>query len=90
MKILFMHINIIATVVLVISALCLESDIAMKMCLISSAYIALYSFRVELMKAIYKVFCFYADALKEAKASGMQNAKCKMQNCGGFSDEKLH
>ena len=90
MKILFMHINIIATVVLVISALCLESDIALKICLVSTAYIALYTFRREILKAIYKVFCFYADALKEAKASRMQNAKCKMQNCGGFSDEKLH
>ena len=66
MKILFMHINIIATAVLIISGLCLDSDIALKICVISTAYIALYTFRRELLKAIYKTICFYADAFKEA------------------------
>ena len=70
MKILFMHINIIATAVLIISGLCLESDVALKLCLISTAYIALYTFRHELMRAIYKVICFYVDAFKEAKEAG--------------------
>ena len=66
MKILFMHINIIATVVLIISGLCLESDIALKICLISTAYIALYTFRREILKAIYKVVCFYIEVVKAA------------------------
>lgn len=66
MKILFMHINIIAVAVMIISGLCLESDIAMKMCLISTSYLALYMFRHELMRAIYKVVCFYIEAVKTA------------------------
>lgn len=70
MKIFFMHINIIATLAMVISGLCLESDISMKICLISAVYLALYTFRRELMGGIYKVICFYIDAFKEAKAGG--------------------
>lgn len=66
MKILFMHINIIAVAVMIISGLCLESDVALKMCLISTAYIALYTFRRELMYGIYKVVCFYVDAFRTA------------------------
>ena len=66
MKILFMHINIVATLVLVISGLCLESDVALKMCLVSTAYLALYSFRRELMCGVYKVICFYIEAFKNA------------------------
>ena len=66
MKIFFMHINILAVLTLVISGLCLESDIALKLCLISTAYLALYKFRHELMRAIYKVVCFYVDAFRAA------------------------
>ena len=66
MKILFMHINIIAVAVLIISGLCLESDVALKMCLISTAYLALYSFRRELMCGVYKVICFYVEAFRNA------------------------
>lgn len=66
MKIFFMHINIIAVAVMIISGLCLESDIALKLFVISTAYLALYSFRRELMRAIYKVICFYIDAFRGA------------------------
>lgn len=66
MKIFFMHINIIAVITLVISGLCLESDIALKLFVISTAYIALYTFRREYMRAIYKVVCFYVDAFRTA------------------------
>lgn len=66
MKIFFMHINIIATLVMIISGLCLESDIALKLLVISTAYIALYTFRLELMYGIYKVICFYIDAFRSA------------------------
>lgn len=66
-----MHINIIAVAVLVISGLCLDSsDIAIRLCLMSTAYLTLYSMRWEIAKAVYKAVCFYVDAFKEAKAGG--------------------
>lgn len=67
MKIFFYHINIIAVAAMIISGLCLDSsDLAIKACLISTAYLALYTFRRELMRAIYKVVCFYIDAFRTA------------------------
>ena len=67
MKILFYHINIIAALVMIISGLCLDSsDLAIRLCLISTVYLVLYSFRLEIMYCIYKVICFYIDAFRTA------------------------
>ena len=58
----------IAVIMTVVSGLCLESDIAMRLCLISTVYLTLYSIRWEILKGIYKCIRFYVEALKEAKA----------------------
>lgn len=62
-------INGIAVAVMVISGLCLDSsDIAIRLCLISTVYLTLYNMRWSIAKAAYKAVRFYMDALKEAKA----------------------
>ena len=66
MKTFIMHINIIAVAVMVISAMCLESDVAMRLCLISTSYIALYSIRWEIARAVYKAVECSVDVLKES------------------------
>jgi hypothetical protein len=51
---------------MIISGLCLDSsDIAIKICLIAAVYLALYTFRREIMKGICKAARYYADAAKE-------------------------
>ena len=58
-----------AVIIAALSGLCLDSsDIAYKLCLISSAYIVLYTCRWEIAKAVYKAVSFYVEAFKEAKA----------------------
>ena len=56
----------IAVIVMVISGLCLESDVAMRLCLISTSYLALYSIRWEIARAVYKVVEYSVDVLKES------------------------
>lgn len=64
-------INCIAVAVLIISGLCLDSsDTAMRLCLVSTAYLSLYNLRWEIAKVIYKVIRFYVDAFKEVKTGG--------------------
>ena len=60
-------INGIAVAVMVISGLCLDSsDIAIRLCLISTVYLTVYNMRWEIVKAVYKVACYYADVIKES------------------------
>ena len=64
-------INGIAVAVLVLSGLCLDSsDMAIKLGAISVAYLALYTFRWEIARAVYKAIRSYVDAFKNAKAGG--------------------
>ena len=65
MKLFIKHINMFAVIVTVLSGLCLDSsDIAIKLCLISTAYLVLYKCRWEIAKAVYAVVRYYADEVK--------------------------
>ena len=70
MKLFIKHINMIAVIAAVISALCIESDVAMRVCAISTLYLALYCLRWEIVRGAYKLVRFYVEAFKEAKAGG--------------------
>ena len=65
MKLFIKHINMIAVIVMLLSGLCLDSsDIAIRLCLISTLYLCVYASRRAIAKAVYAVIRYYADEVK--------------------------
>lgn len=67
MKRTFKIINVIVAIVFFVSAMAVDtSDVAIKVCFISAGYLFLYTFRRDIMRAVFKVFEFSVEALKES------------------------